>query len=162
MRKKKKQRPVAAGEIEIRNLTRGQLPSRFILKTAKKIKYFAGLKRSVWFELTLLGEAKMAHINRKWRKKDKATNILSFGAREAFPGLPDFLGEIFLCPEIIKKESKRLGLSFEKELTRLLIHGILHLVGYSHKSPRESILMERRSRMIERKIFYGNKKHIRT
>lgn len=163
MRKKKRQKLASLGEIEIRNLAGGRWSSAFILKTAKKIKNFAGLKRSAWFEVTLLGGAKMRLINRKWRKKNKVTAILSFGMPEGFLGLPDFLGEIFLCPEVIAKESSRLKSSFEKELTRLLIHGILHLVGYSHEaSTCEQLLMERRERMIARKIFNGNKNYLRT
>lgn len=87
-------------------------------------------------ELTLvfLNMAAAKKINLQFRKKNYATDILSFESTEL-----NVLGELILCPQVLKKQAKEHGLTFNQELTYMLIHGILHLLGYEHEtSPKDA------------------------
>jgi len=71
-------------------------------------------------------------INKKYRKKDKPANILSFPLRQN-------MGEIVLCPETIKKEAKNFNKTFPEFLNFLVIHGMLHLKGFKHGKKMEKL-----------------------
>lgn len=89
---------------------------------------------------------KSREINRKYRKIDKATNILSFALGKNW-------GELVLCKALIKKEAKNLGKPFSKWLGFLVIHGMLHLKGFRHGS-----IMERAEKGYDQKYFSGNRR----
>lgn len=93
----------------------------------------------------LLGDdAALRALNKQWRGKDKATNVLSFPA--AADG--DQLGDIALAAETVAAEAVAQGKSFEAHMTHLLVHGLLHLLGYDHEQDAEAEIMEGRERMI--------------
>jgi probable rRNA maturation factor len=84
----------------------------------------------------------MRQVNKKFRKKNRVTDVLSFSESKAL--LEKFkvgnlvktqnLGEIIICIREVKKNAKRLEFPFQQELFRVLIHGILHLLGYDHET----------------------------
>jgi len=67
-------------------------------------------------------------LNLKFRKKNYATDVLSFDG-DGF----ESLGELVLCPQVLQKQAEEHDLSFRQELGYMLIHGILHLIGYDHE-----------------------------
>lgn len=81
----------------------------------------------------LIGDKKMRTINNQFRGKDKTTDVLSFSAIEGEIIAPtDDLGDIFVCIPQIRRQAPRFGATFKQEFHRMLIHGILHIVGYDH------------------------------
>ena len=80
--------------------------------------------------IAYVNEKKSREINKKYRKKDKATNVLSFSLHENE-------GELVLCKMVIKREAKSSGKVFEEWLGFLVIHGMLHLKGLAHSSTME-------------------------
>ncbi|MEI6280450.1 MAG: rRNA maturation RNase YbeY [bacterium] len=84
-------------------------------------------------------------LNNKYRKINKPTNILSFSLRID-------LGEIILCPTVIRKEAKNFGRTFEQFIGFLVIHGMLHLEGMEHGST-----MEKKEEKYDQKYFCGNR-----
>ncbi len=99
-------------------------------------------------ELTLVTNETMRAENRKFRGKNKPTTVLSFNVEERFPR-PDlrgkrYLGELLLAPRYIE--------SVDQDIELLLVHGILHLFGYTHEERRARITMERRERMLGRAL----------
>lgn len=84
-------------------------------------------------------------INNEWRGKDKPTNVLSFPAFPLRPGMAPkpLLGDIVIALEIVKFEAADEGKSFENHLTHLIIHGLLHLLGYDHETDDDAKVMER-------------------
>jgi len=99
------------------------------------------------FELNIICSNKMKELNRKFRQKNMSTTILTFVSRETkgfvdVPSKYEYLGEIFLCPMEIKRQAKVLEISTENYMTTLLVHGILHLLGYTHKTKKEMMVME--------------------
>ncbi len=97
-------------------------------------------------ELSLLftDDAHIRRLNATWRGKDKATNVLSFPA--ATPGLghelPAMLGDVVLAFETVRREAEAEGKPFENHVAHLLVHGLLHLLGYDHEVPAEADRME--------------------
>jgi probable rRNA maturation factor len=92
-------------------------------------------------ELTLvfLDKKEMKKINFQFRKKNKATDVLSFQSED-----PDSFGELLFCVDVLKIQAKEQKHSVEQEFLYMLIHGILHLLGYDHElSKNEEKLMFR-------------------
>ena len=86
-------------------------------------------------------------LNFKYRNIDKTTDVLSFSFNEV-----DLLGEVYISLKRAEIQSRRFGLSFTNEMTRLYIHGLLHLIGYDHIEKNERLVMEKKERFILRQI----------
>ena len=107
--------------------------------SAQKIRNKKLLKQKKELTLVFLNRAEMKKINLQFRKKNKPTDILSFHSHD-----PHSLGELLLCAEVLKAQAIRHEHSFNDEVTYMLIHGILHLLGYDHEaSVKEEKLMFR-------------------
>lgn len=77
--------------------------------------------------LVLINDEEMRKLNRRYRKKDKATDVLAFPMGE-----DGILGDIAISTETAKRNAKRFGVTYKNELKRLVIHGVLHIIGYDH------------------------------
>jgi probable rRNA maturation factor len=79
--------------------------------------------------IVLVDEVEMASLNKQFRKKDGPTDVLSF------EGSADSLGELVLCRELIFKQAEENEIHESEELSYLILHGVLHLLGYDHEAP---------------------------
>jgi len=97
-------------------------------------------------ELSLLftDDTTMQAINNKWRGQNKPTNVLSFPAFAIRPNETpkSILGDIILAFETITREAQSEGKNFDHHLNHLILHGLLHLLGYDHEREEEAIIME--------------------
>jgi probable rRNA maturation factor len=103
--------------------------------------------------LVLADDALVQTLNRDYRDKDKPTNVLSFAllddlddtddvlAREQ--GMPILIGDVILAFETVQREAREQGKTVGDHLTHLVIHGVLHLLGYDHQSDPDADRMER-------------------
>ncbi|WP_264478246.1 rRNA maturation RNase YbeY [Microvirga rosea] len=91
----------------------------------------------------LTDDASIRELNRQWRGKDKATNVLSFPAPEQ-PGFegPRHLGDIALAYETLVREAEEESKTLADHFAHLVVHGILHLLGYDHEVEAEAEVME--------------------
>ena len=101
----------------------------------------------------LLTDDKEIHtLNRDYRGKDKPTDVLSFATLDGqlLPGMTS-LGDLVISIPTTRRQAKEYGVSFDAELKRLVIHGILHLMGYDHEKvpAREA----NRMRRLEQRVF---------
>jgi probable rRNA maturation factor len=93
--------------------------------------------------LVVTDDAHVRVLNRQYRGKDAATNVLSFPAAAAKPGVHGpLLGDIVLAQETVAREAAGQGLAFDDHLIHLIVHGFLHVVGYDHEDDAEAVLME--------------------
>lgn len=76
-----------------------------------------------------VSRSQMKKINFQFRNRNEPTDILSFESVD-----PESLGELVLSPEVVKAQAKRTGLSFHQELCYMVLHGLLHLLGYDHET----------------------------
>jgi probable rRNA maturation factor len=95
-------------------------------------------------------------LNKEWRKKDSATNVLSFPVGEPIEHAPNLLGDIVICAPIVEQEANQQEKSVEAHWAHLIIHGILHLQGYDHETDDEAKVMENKEIHILKKIGYAN------
>ena len=120
--------------IEVNNLTTISANEGFFKKVAKKV-LDGEKKRKLEISIAIVGEKKIKELNKKYRKKNQATDVLSFFYGDS--------GEVVLCLQQIRKNAKKYKSTFKKESARVLIHGILHLLGEDNeKTKRESKRVE--------------------
>lgn len=98
--------------------------------------------------IALVSAEKSQELNKKYRRINKPTNVLSFA-------LTENSGELILCPEVISKELKKFDRTFDELLGFLVIHGMLHLKGMKHSST-----MERTEEKYDKKYFRGNRRGV--
>jgi probable rRNA maturation factor len=121
--------------------------------TLKKVKDPAFEKRSE-LSIVLTGDSEVRRLNRQYRKKDKTTDVLSFpllegkklkdGLNGMFP-----LGDVVISVPQTRRQAIQQGREFRRELALLLIHGILHLLGYDHVTrPQEKKMFSLQDRLL--------------
>lgn len=91
-------------------------------------------------------------INRDYLGKDRPTNVISFAMQEGDgEGIqPDLLGDVVISADTAARDASEAGTSFESELYFLLLHGILHLLGYDHErgTKEDALIMEKREQEV--------------
>jgi len=141
-------------EVLIYNLDRQNIPSKkffcsIVEKSLAKLKE----RKKIALSLIFVNSQNIRRLNNYWRGKNKATTVLSFPAdeilfRESWKK-EKILGDIFLCPEEIKKQVKKFDISLNRFYQKLVVHSILHLYGYTHDKKKDGMKMER----LENKIL---------
>ncbi|MBT4120599.1 MAG: rRNA maturation RNase YbeY [Candidatus Magasanikbacteria bacterium] len=86
------------------------------------------------FSINLVGEKRMKNLNNLYRGKDSVTDVLAFALQDIKIPVDDLqdLGDIFICVPQIKRQAREFKVSIKEEFTRILVHGILHLLGFDH------------------------------
>ena len=95
-----------------------------------------GEKRTAVVSVSFVGRERMRSLNARWKGRNEPTDVLAF----ALTG-PDGArtGDIYICPWIAAREARARGLPLRQELKRLVVHGVLHLLGYDHpEGPRRT------------------------
>jgi probable rRNA maturation factor len=110
----------------------------------------AALEREAEIALRLVGSAESRELNRSYRGKDYATNVLTFTLND-----DPLMGDIVLCAPVVEKEAAEQGKLVEAHYAHLLVHGLLHLQGYDHESAPEATLMEALETQIVMKLGYS-------
>jgi len=105
--------------------------------------------------ILLIGDHAMRRLNHAWRGKDKTTDVLSFSLREGrFAHIrPEMLGDIVISVPAARRQAMAAGHAFTREIERLLVHGLVHLLGYDHeRGIQEARSMARKERQLLKKI----------
>lgn len=121
--------------IEINNKTK----SKIDLKTVKTVteKFLEkNRKKNKEVSIVFVGDKSIRKLNKEYRGKDKVTDVLSFDGEEGF------LGEILIDYAQIKRQAKKFNNSTKDELIFILVHGLLHLIGYEDKTEKGRLKME--------------------
>ena len=95
-------------------------------------------------DVTLVDSERMTVLNREHMGQDEATDVLAFPLDlpgEGHDGVPSFLGDVVICPDVATAQARAVGHPVEQELHVLLVHGILHLLGHDHAEDRERRVM---------------------
>ena len=120
---------------------------RFSRKALRKLK----LKPDS-ANIAFVTDAEIARLNKTYRKKNQPTDVLSFPAQtpRTLPDKRKFLGDIAIAPAVARRYAKKNGRSLQTEICILILHGILHLLGYDHETDRGQ--MDRIEHKLRRKL----------
>ncbi len=129
--------------IEINNLTEIPVDEDFLKKATDKVLK-EERKENSRISIVFVSSERVKRLNKTYRNKNEATDVLSFSSedsgKEKFLSLEKVekdLGEIIICPEEVRESAKKNNVSFKRELVWVLIHGILHLLGYTHEESKK-------------------------
>jgi len=121
-----------------------------VLRLAQTVFEHDGTSSAAELSVLLADDTFVQSLNRKFRGKDKPTNVLSFPNTPTPAGAlydePSSLGDIALAFETVKAEAKTQHKSFDDHLAHLVVHGVLHLLGYDHVDDEDAEKMEKRER----------------
>jgi len=109
-------------ELIINNESGIKINRAIIRKLAKLIS-----KKSWKVSVSFVKKGTMKKLNRIYRKKNRPTDVLSFNMNEG-----RLLGDVVVCPSVAKANARKYNVSFNAEISRLVAHGLLHLLGYDH------------------------------
>ena len=124
-------------------------PKIYFKKKLKKLSSCKNFKnKDQEFSVLLTDKKKMRDLNFKFRNKNKSTDVLSFPLK--IKTKKNYLGDIAICFEMIKKKSKYT--CFDHELDKIWIHGYLHLLGYDHKKNKDHRFMIKKEDFIFKKL----------
>jgi probable rRNA maturation factor len=101
--------------------------------------------------LAIVEIEEMAELNSGFRGKEGPTDVLSFGCDDPCPvegDEPITLGDVVIAPEIAGRQAEELGHTIEEELNLLLVHGILHMLGYEHDTEEGAAVMHAREQAL--------------
>lgn len=148
-------RPAASGAgltLNLRRLTRsGRVPGAVALRSWATL---ALGRRAPGHELSILvvGPVRSRSLNRRYRSRNQPTNVLSFPSAMRGPGL----GDLVICPQVLRREARAAGVPERAHWMHLVIHGVLHLIGYDHERPADARRMERREVRLLRALGVAN------
>jgi len=124
-----------------------------LARLAERVLKAAGESTSE-LSIELVGDRRMRTLNRRYRKKDRTTDVLAFAMRESDNPHPAVLGDVVISVPTAARHAKEAGHSADHEMAALLVHGVLHLCGYDHeRSEQEARRMLRRERAILRRVY---------
>lgn len=142
--------------VKQKDLTRLQRLAKYVLKKE-------GVSTRAELSIALVGEKEIHELNSKYRKIDAPTDVLSFAMVDQLESIkgeneqkedkktgkePLMIGEVVISPEFAEKQSRQRKRSFENELDLLLVHGILHILGYVHDNETSTETMQNRENFI--------------
>ncbi len=146
--------------IYYRNDVRGSgVNARALIAAAKKLLTAVG-QSGASLSVSLVSDAAIRELNREHRGKDVATDVLSFSidgdASGTSPTVPErMLGDVVISVDTARRQASDYDASLQNELYRLLIHGLLHVLGHDHERAGERRAMEREERRLADAIELG-------
>lgn len=126
----------------------GNLPARHQFRRWVR----AALQRDVQVALRIVDEAEGRGLNRDYRGKDYATNVLTFVYDEEIP----LYGDVVICAQVVEREAREQHKDLMAHYAHLAIHALLHLQGYEHDDERDASEMERLETAIMMKLGYAD------
>ena len=106
--------------------------------------------------IRIVEEDEGLELNKKWCKKNYPTNVLSFPISDPMNNMSNFLGDIVICASVVFTEAQEQKKNINEHFAHMVIHGILHLQGYSHASDDEAEAMEKKEISMLESLGYGN------
>jgi probable rRNA maturation factor len=113
-------------------------------------------RRSAVLSVRVVGLARSRSLNARYRRKDRATNVLSFSGPGRTPDGRYFLGELVICAPVVAREAWTQGKTLESHWAHMTVHGVLHLLGFDHEVRREAAKMAAREIQILDRLGFSD------
>jgi probable rRNA maturation factor len=104
----------------------------------------------------VVGDAQSRRLNSQYRSKDKSTNVLSFRGMGRGPDGIDYLGELVICAPVVAREALAQGKARSAHWAHMMVHGVLHLLGFDHERETEARKMMAREVQILDRLGFSN------
>lgn len=150
--------------IDFSNSTKSRISERFVLELVNNIFVALENKRKRQIGINVVGKQRIKNLNKLYRNKDKATDILSFAEIDVKCNYKKFfnsesleqeyLGEMFICWQEVEKQAKKLSWTKEKTFASLVVHGVLHLLGYDHIKDTDAEKMQKMEQNIMKNFTF--------
>jgi probable rRNA maturation factor len=142
--------------LELQRRVRGWSPSRAELARWAGAALGAAGRRGELGVCTVAA-TESARLNARFRGRHHPTNVLAFPApAAALPGVRRTLGELVICPRVLRSEARAQDKTLRAHWAHLVVHGALHLAGYDHEHGRDARRMERREIAVLRRLGFAN------
>lgn len=155
-------------DCKVENFTKARISAKkigiLIAETANRVKKQASPRESkAWqkqyqggcVSVFFVGTAGSRSLNKRLRNQDKATDVLSFEYADSLNDPEHRIGEVVVCPVLVKKQAKERGVGFEDELAHVLVHGTIHVLGHHHeKSEEETEWVHKQEDFVLHKLGY--------
>lgn len=139
---------IAVSEAEIASIHKSDLRdfAAFVLSAE-------GVDDGASLSISFVERSEIADLNERFLGKQGPTDVLSFPIEDATPGAPPAtpddgppleLGDIFICTDVVADHAASLGVAFEDELYLMVVHGVLHILGWDHETGADAEMMELR------------------
>jgi len=140
-------KPKRAPQIAVQNASTARN-----VPTAARMRQWARAALSVDAQVTIriVGQTEGRLLNRSYRRKDYATNVLTFVFRDRAP----LQGDLALCAPVITREARAQRKTVAAHYAHMIVHGLLHLQGYDHENDRDAAVMEKRERALLARFGY--------
>jgi probable rRNA maturation factor len=112
--------------------------------------------RGAQISVLLVGPARSRRLNARYRHRDRPTNVLSFPATPEARRQHGLLGDLVICPAVLAAEARAHGKRLAAHWAHLMVHGVLHLVGFDHERELDARRMERREIRVLRELGFDN------
>jgi probable rRNA maturation factor len=116
----------------------------------------ASTRRPTVLSVRVVGRSRSRSLNAHYRRKDKATNVLSFGGAGAVPDGRYFLGELVICAPVVAQEARTQGKTVQSHWAHMTVHGVLHLQGFDHEREAEAAKMAAREIQILDRLGFSD------
>ena len=114
------------------------------------------MRRSIVLSVRIVGQGRSRSLNAHYRRKNKPTNVLSFGGAGTAPDGRNFLGELVICAPVVAHEALILGKTLESHWAHMTVHGVLHLLGFDHERRAEAAKMTAKEIQILDRLGFSN------
>lgn len=144
--------------IDIQNATDQALPLSEEELTKLAALALRDEKKEAELTLRIVSPEEMTHLNHTYRKQNKTTNVLAFPSSLPESIILDcpLLGDVIICPEVLLEESKQLNKSLEEHWALIVLHGVLHLLGYDHIEDKDASIMQAIEIKLLAELGYAN------
>jgi probable rRNA maturation factor len=115
-----------------------------------------GRGRAGVVSVRVVGAAQSRTLNARYRKRDAATNVLSFSGAGPCPDGVNYLGELVICAPVVAREALAQGKSSESHWAHMTVHGVLHLLGFDHEREAEAVKMAAREVQILDRLGFSD------
>ncbi len=112
--------------------------------------------RAATVNVVIVDDREIRRLNRRFRGKDRATDVLSFSYLETDDAprtADDVAGDVYVSYQTLSRDARRLGIDAGDLSTRIVVHGLLHVIGYDHETDADAARMERRERSVLRRLL---------
>ncbi len=140
--------------LDLQVAAKGRVPDRRLFRRWALAALTGCRRRELTLAVRVVEARESAQLNRRYRRKSGATNVLSFHF-DAPPGAKsDLLGDLVICAPVVRREAATQDKPETAHWAHMVVHGILHLRGFDHDNERDADVMERREIRILRQLGY--------